>query len=271
MADKPGTTIIIKKKKKGGGHGHHGGAWKVAYADFVTAMMAFFLVMWLMGADESTKAKVVNYFVNPNTPYVEGQNPASGVDAQVGSQSISAGNRILNGLDGQNPQDLIPDPTRPQRSITQNKELAQRAQELLDDNIFGLDLTVEYLRFSIPADVLFENQSIEFLKTGKEYLNKLGDLISSFDGFVTITTHTDGSAEHVPQNHSPYEFSLSRSVSVMRHFIRNNWIAEERVKPRGGGTHEPFTDGESEASQRLNRRVEFILSQKEEKKEKRKH
>ena len=44
--------IIIKKVKKGGGHGHHGGAWKVAYADFVTAMMAFFLMMWLINNTE---------------------------------------------------------------------------------------------------------------------------------------------------------------------------------------------------------------------------
>ena len=50
MADAP---VIVIKKKKGGGHGgHHGGAWKVAYADFVTAMMCFFMVMWLLGADE---------------------------------------------------------------------------------------------------------------------------------------------------------------------------------------------------------------------------
>jgi chemotaxis protein MotB len=64
MADKDKATIIIKKIKKGG-HGGHGGAWKVAYADFVTAMMAFFMVMWLMGSDAETKAAVEGYFKNP--------------------------------------------------------------------------------------------------------------------------------------------------------------------------------------------------------------
>src|SRR6201996_3886256 len=58
---------IIIKKKKGGHGGHHGGAWKVAYADFVTAMMAFFLVMWLMGADEATKAAIEGYFKDPGS------------------------------------------------------------------------------------------------------------------------------------------------------------------------------------------------------------
>ena len=57
MAKEGGGEIRIVKKK-GGGHGHHGGAWKVAYADFVTAMMAFFLVMWLIGLDAKTRAAI---------------------------------------------------------------------------------------------------------------------------------------------------------------------------------------------------------------------
>lgn len=62
MAD--GTPIIIKKKKAHG-HGHHGGAWKVAYADFVTAMMAFFMVMWIMGMSAETRSMVSGYFNDP--------------------------------------------------------------------------------------------------------------------------------------------------------------------------------------------------------------
>jgi chemotaxis protein MotB len=61
-----GQPVIIIKKKGGGGHGgHHGGAWKVAYADFVTAMMAFFLVMWLVGQNPKVKSAVAGYFRDP--------------------------------------------------------------------------------------------------------------------------------------------------------------------------------------------------------------
>ena len=64
--------IIIVKKKSGGGHGHHGGAWKIAFADFMTAMMAFFLVLWIINAtDKSTKTVIARYF-NP----VKLENPA---------------------------------------------------------------------------------------------------------------------------------------------------------------------------------------------------
>jgi hypothetical protein len=65
MPPKEKSKIIIKKVKKGGHGGHHGGSWKVAYADFVTAMMAFFMVMWILGMDESTKKAMEGYFSNP--------------------------------------------------------------------------------------------------------------------------------------------------------------------------------------------------------------
>src|SRR5256885_6638444 len=63
MPDKHAPVIIVRKKKGHGGH--HGGAWKVAYADFVTAMMAFFLVMWLVTQSKDTKAAVAGYFRDP--------------------------------------------------------------------------------------------------------------------------------------------------------------------------------------------------------------
>jgi chemotaxis protein MotB len=64
MSDKKKSVIIIKKIKKGHG-GHHGGSWKVAYADFVTAMMAFFMVMWILGMDTETRKAIEGYFSNP--------------------------------------------------------------------------------------------------------------------------------------------------------------------------------------------------------------
>ncbi|MHB8636375.1 MAG: flagellar motor protein MotB [Fimbriimonadaceae bacterium] len=60
-----GTPIIIKKVKARSSHAHHGGSWKVAYADFVTAMMAFFMVMWIMGLSDETRAQVAGYFNDP--------------------------------------------------------------------------------------------------------------------------------------------------------------------------------------------------------------
>src|SRR5215813_3327343 len=77
--------IIIKKKKKGGGHGHHGGAWKVAYADFVTAMMAFFLLLWLLNATtEEQRIGIANYFSPSVAPEA-----SSGSNGVMGGQTIT--------------------------------------------------------------------------------------------------------------------------------------------------------------------------------------
>ena len=72
--------IIIKKIRKGG-HGHHGGAWKIAYADFVTAMMAFFLLMWLLGSTtEGDKKGIADYFQSPLKVAMQGYAPQVAVE-----------------------------------------------------------------------------------------------------------------------------------------------------------------------------------------------
>src|SRR5213592_746594 len=65
---KPARPIIVIRRKKSSHGGHHGGAWKVAYADFVTAMMALFIVLWLMSADKEVQADIAAYFNNPAGP-----------------------------------------------------------------------------------------------------------------------------------------------------------------------------------------------------------
>src|SRR6185503_18484319 len=79
--------IVVKRYKKGGG-GHHGGAWKVAYADFVTAMMAFFLVMWLVTAvSKEQRAAIFDYFKNPSMEPGKSQKPAPGMVGPGGAST----------------------------------------------------------------------------------------------------------------------------------------------------------------------------------------
>src|SRR5215470_9635540 len=89
--------VVVKRYKKGGG-GHHGGAWKVAYADFVTAMMAFFLVMWLVTAvSKDQRAAIFDYFKNPSMEPGKSVRPAPGM-AGPGGASTSPIN-LHGGLD----------------------------------------------------------------------------------------------------------------------------------------------------------------------------
>jgi chemotaxis protein MotB len=102
MAGKNERPIIIVKRKKGGGHGHHGGAWKVAYADFVTAMMAFFMVMWLVTAvSKEQRAAIFDYFKNPSMEPGKSSKPAPG---QMGPGGASTSPINLHGgLDAMRP------------------------------------------------------------------------------------------------------------------------------------------------------------------------
>ncbi len=85
------APIIIKKVKKGGGDGHHGGAWKVAYADFVTAMMAFFMLMWLLNATTEKQRKgIADYFA----PTISVSRVSGGGDGAFGGESVFSTNSL---------------------------------------------------------------------------------------------------------------------------------------------------------------------------------
>ena len=85
MAAQSNAPIIIKKVKKGGGDGHHGGAWKVAYADFVTAMMAFFMLMWLLNATTEKQRKGIADYFSPTIPV---NRVSGGGDGSFGGDSV---------------------------------------------------------------------------------------------------------------------------------------------------------------------------------------
>src|SRR4051812_18372919 len=95
----PAQNVIIIKKKVHGHGGHHGGAWKVAYADFVTAMMAFFLVMWLVGQSPQVKASVGSYFRDPGAFSEGGRGILPGAEAGTsggGQPSASAAQAVTD-------------------------------------------------------------------------------------------------------------------------------------------------------------------------------
>lgn len=103
MSGQGEAPVIIKKKKVVAGGGHHGGAWKVAYADFVTAMMAFFLLMWLLGATNEKQRKGIADFFNPTVPVNKvsgGGDGAFGGDSIFTEQTLS---RNGTGADSQKP------------------------------------------------------------------------------------------------------------------------------------------------------------------------
>jgi chemotaxis protein MotB len=259
MADKK-QPIIIKKKKGGGGHGHHGGAWKVAYADFVTAMMAFFLVMWLMGSDEETKSAISHYFNHPNTPYHDGKDPNSDVVNPLGEYA-GEGESLLNGMNGQNPDDMTPNPVRPESYASKYEQVGELVSRLLDDDAFGIEIEVDHLKFSVLDETLFVPGTSKFKDGAREVLDRVGRILKVSKGFITIESHTHELELNGHPMSSTYEASVVKAVAVMDHLVKGRWLPEDKMKPVGAGDKEPLTHSSSPEKSRRNQRIEFIVSE----------
>ncbi|MGE3844136.1 MAG: flagellar motor protein MotB, partial [Vicinamibacterales bacterium] len=117
------AVIIIKKAHRGGHGGHHGGAWKVAYADFVTAMMAFFLVMWLVAQSNAVKAGIAGYFKEPGI-----------FDYEKSNGPIQGGQMTL---DPDNPTPVRINPSDPALEVA-GRQALERAAGRLKDALGGL-------------------------------------------------------------------------------------------------------------------------------------
>ena len=213
MMDGSAKIIVIKKKKVKGG-AHHGGSWKVAYADFVTAMMAFFLVMWIMGMDQGVKDLVQGYFTNP----VGIRQSFSG-----GTNPISAGN---------SPVDLELRTTTLLLSREAQKgrfeEVAEELEQQFEERLRSLDLQAE-----IEAVVTDEGLRIELMETGGESvlfgvasaqprpsLERLLDLVAEqlrpMQSFVVVEGHTDARPFRTSSGYSNWELSVDRANMARR-------------------------------------------------------
>lgn len=251
--------IIIKKKKISAGHGHHGGAWKVAYADFVTAMMCFFLVMWLMGADDDVKQAIEHYFNHPNTPYKAGADPNSNQVKPMGEQEGS-GDNVLAGAAGEWPDDLLSQPIPARNPMKENRILSVRIEKVLKGKVYGMDVNPNNIRFSLSERLLFKPGSTQLEESAIPDLETLADLLKDFSGFIHIEGHTD----ETPPKHGRYannwELSFARALAVMHYFVNVHKYDEKKLIPIGRGSRHPISLGTDLESRRKNRRVEFVLS-----------
>jgi chemotaxis protein MotB len=176
--------VIIVKKKGHGKHGHHGGAWKVAYADFVTAMMAFFLVMWLVAQSAEVKAGVAGYFRDPGA-FTDG-----GRGVLPGAESGMTG-----GLDPQ----PAPDVATAEAALQEAAEELRRALatlpqfEELKDQI-EITVTDEGLRIELreaPDDGFFATGSAEVKPQTVAMLQIIGAQLVNLPNRVAVEGHTD--------------------------------------------------------------------------------
>jgi chemotaxis protein MotB len=208
MSDDSQQPIVVKKIKKGGG-GAHGGAWKIAYADFVTAMMAFFLLMWLLGSTTKGDLKgIADYFSTPLKVALAG-----GSGSGDSSSVIQGGGMDLSQVYGQqkkgdivvekksiNLQRLKADFEQKERQmleglkgeleklIQENKGLSPFKNQIL------LDLTSEGLRIQIVDEKnrpMFDLASSELKPYTRDILREIGKTLNQVDNRISLSGHTD--------------------------------------------------------------------------------
>lgn len=287
MADDKKKPVIIIKKKKGGGHGGaHGGAWKVAYADFVTAMMAFFMVMWLMGADEETKQAIADYFNKPSSPwmidFVSERKIKQGDKFEPSPAVLDGQKGVLNDTVQENvPQNVPDDPTKkdPQsepgagkgkgeRDTQSIKEAAAALQELVKENNLEEEISVAMDERGVimraRGNIFFNSGSALLKSEAKPLLDKIVALKKRTGFFLEIAGHTDRRNIETKQFPSNWELSAVRASTVLRFFVYNG-VDAKTMRPAGYGDSRPLTDAEGReiANESENRRVEFVFTLQE--------
>jgi chemotaxis protein MotB len=201
-------NIIIIKKVSGHG-GHHGGAWKVAYADFVTAMMALFIVLWLLSSSDQVKKAVAGYFNDPL-----GKNPMNGTD--------TAGQDSNSPVTGDNIQQLK---ERLEKAIMQAKDFKELSKQI------EMTITPEGLRIELLESkngTFFDSGSANLNASGREILGMLAKQLGTVPNRLSIEGHTDSQPYSSSSIYSNWELSSDRA-NAARRIMQESGVRPDQV------------------------------------------
>ncbi len=255
-----GHPPIIIKRVSGGHSAHHGGNWKVAYADLVTAMMAFFIVLWILGAGDDVVANVASYFKDP-IGFTEG-----GTAKPIESGTNSGETAIFE--DQQRNQMLLDESERARRMEEYWREQAERIRESLASieslskyrDQIEISLTPEGLKISLVEDKetpLFELGGVELHSEAVTLLQELGKELSRLPNYVVVEGHTDGRGFGASSAQSNWELSTGRSNRARRGFEAGGIHESRFLEVRGYSDRMPYNPLDPEDSR--NRRVSITL------------
>ena len=274
-AEKKLQPIIIKKIKKGG-HGHHGGAWKIAYADFVTAMMAFFLLMWLLGSTTKGDLRgIADYF---NTPLQVAMSGGSG--SGDSSSVLRGGGEDLTRTVGQ----VKRGSDDAQRKTYTVKAMAADMQKVADEeaklikkrieqslernprlrdvkNQVKMDVTADGLRIQIVDDKnrpMFDSGSTVVKPYMRELLGEIAKVLNDVESKVTLSGHTDSSPfSGGDRGYSNWELSTDRANASRRELVAGG-IAENKIlRVVGLAAIVPYDAANPDAP--VNRRISIVV------------
>jgi chemotaxis protein MotB len=204
--------IVIKKKVSHGGH--HGGAWKVAYADFVTAMMSLFIVLWLLNSTPQIKKAVAGYFNDPKS-----------AGKETGSAALGAGETVS--IDQKNVEKLKEEI---EKAILQQKDLANLSKQV------EVTITTEGLKIELIEDkrgTFFDSGSAKLSENGVKLLGMLAGQVSTLPNHLLIEGHTDSQPFASENGYTNWELSSDRANSARRLLQQGGVGASQIAQVRG--------------------------------------
>ena len=271
--------IIIKRIKKSG-HAAHGGAWKIAYADFVTAMMAFFLLMWLLGSTtDGDKKGIADYFASPLKIALAGGSGSGDSNSVLkgGGESLTStvGQVKKGDVESQrNTINLHKLKAEQQRAeVSRLEDLKQEIQQKLSSNEklkelssqIRLDMTRDGLRIQIVDDQnrpMFDSGSAVIKPYMRDLLREIGSVLTEVPNRLTLEGHTD--AQPFPggdRGYSNWELSSDRANASRRELIAGGLTDDRVLRVQGLASSQPFDEKDPLAP--TNRRISIIVMNRE--------
>ena len=271
--------IIIKRVKKGG-HAVHGGAWKIAYADFVTAMMAFFLLMWLLGSTtEGDKKGIADYFNSPLKVAMFGGSGAGDATSIIkggGNNLAESVGQLKKGASETAEVKARKKAIKAEQAIAERAQLAalkQKMEEIIANDArlaqyksqIRLDLTAEGLRIQIVDDQsrpMFDSGKAEVKGYMRDILQSIGAVLSVVPNRLTIEGHTDAKPFSAGERgYSNWELSADRANASRRELIAGGLPGEKVLRMQGLAASLLYEKDDPESP--LNRRISIVVMNRE--------
>ena len=264
-----GSVTIIKRKKVVAGGGHHGGAWKVAYADFVTAMMAFFLLMWLLNATTEEQRKGLADYFNPSIPI---HKTTGGGDGPFGGSSVTAEvtlSQTGTGATKERPssQDQARGATGTRDKEDQVLAEVEKALQALGGESEIADALLEHIRtrltdkglvieiFELPDSPLFVGGNDQPTEKFVLLIGMVAKVSSMVTNDLALTSHL--SAEPLKDlSYNGWKRSSDRSLTTRTVLLQSGIVAERFAEVTGKADKYPIEEDPFDVR---NRRIEVIL------------
>jgi chemotaxis protein MotB len=277
MADDSQRPIVIKRIKKAGG-GHSGGAWKIAYADFVTAMMAFFLLMWLLGS--TTKAKmegIAQYFKTPLKVALaggSGSGDSSSIIKGGGTDLTRSVGQVKNGeVEGKKAINMDASRAKKEQDEAQRlKEIKDKLDKAVASNPkmqqfkkqLKIDITSEGLRIQIIDDKnrpMFDSGGAVMKPYTRDILREIGKTLNEVPNRISLSGHTDAIAySGGDRGYSNWELSADRANASRRELVAGGLEDGKVLRVVGLGSAIPFDKDDPNSP--VNRRISIIVMNK---------